>query len=84
MRGEIRGHSTSFDRSSVPGRRNGFALAAALLALLLIAALVTGVFFAATEETHVGAASAERQLTLSASGVGHRVDDRRVEQGIDR
>ncbi|HCU11353.1 MAG TPA: hypothetical protein DGB72_04420 [Gemmatimonadetes bacterium] len=67
MRGEIRGHSTSFDRSSVPGRRNGFALAAALLALLLIAALVTGVFFAATEETHVGAASAERQLTLSAA-----------------
>jgi len=65
--GEIRDHSTSFDRPSVPGPRNGFALAAALIALLLIAALVAGVFFAATEETHIGAASAERQLTLSAA-----------------
>jgi hypothetical protein len=67
MNGGIRGHSTSFNRSSVPGRRSGFVLAAALLALLLIAALVTGVFLAATEETLVGAASVERQLTLSAA-----------------
>jgi hypothetical protein len=67
MSGKIRGHSTSFDRTSAPESRNGFALAASLLALLLIAALVAGVFFAVTEETHVGAASAERQLTLSAA-----------------
>jgi type II secretory pathway pseudopilin PulG len=67
MTGEIRGRSPSFVRRSEPGRRNGFALVAALLALLLIAALVTGVFFAATEETNVSAASAERQLTLSAA-----------------
>jgi hypothetical protein len=65
--GEVPGHSTSFDRPSVPALRNGFALAAALLALLQIAALVAGVFFAAMEETHIGAASAERQLTLSAA-----------------
>ena len=67
MSREIRGHSTSFNRSSVPGPHSGFALAAALLALLLIAALVAGVFFAATEETKIGAASARRQLALSAA-----------------
>ncbi len=48
-------------------RRDGFALAAALLALLLISALVTAVFFAATEETKIGAASAKHQLALSAA-----------------
>jgi hypothetical protein len=50
-----------------PARRRGFALAAALFALLLISALVTGVFFAASEETKIGATSAERQLALSAA-----------------
>ena len=45
----------------------GFALAAALLALTLIAALVAGVFFATMEETRVGAAVAQRQLALSAA-----------------
>jgi len=33
MTGEIRGRSLSFVRRSEPGRRNGFALVAALLAL---------------------------------------------------
>ncbi|HEX9221508.1 MAG TPA: PilX N-terminal domain-containing pilus assembly protein [Gemmatimonadaceae bacterium] len=47
--------------------RRGFALAAALLALTLIAALVAGVFFATMEETRVGAAVAERQLALAAA-----------------
>jgi Tfp pilus assembly protein PilX len=47
--------------------RDGFVLAAALLALMLIAALVAGVLFAATEETRIGAASVHRQLTLSAA-----------------
>jgi hypothetical protein len=40
--------------------RKGFALAAALLVLLLVSALVTGVFVAATEETRVGIAGLER------------------------
>jgi type II secretory pathway pseudopilin PulG len=47
--------------------RNGFVLAAALLALVLIAALVAGVLFSATEETRIGAASTRRQLALSAA-----------------
>jgi Tfp pilus assembly protein PilX len=54
-------------RLSPLARRNGFALAAALLTLLLISALVTGVFVAATEATRVGTASVERQLALSAA-----------------
>ena len=70
MRGKIPGDLTSFARRFRrlrPGGRGGFALAAALLALLLISALVTAVFFAATEETRIGAASARRQLALSAA-----------------
>jgi hypothetical protein len=70
MSTKIRGDSTSFARCSQRsprGPRNGFALATALLALLLISALVTAVFFAATEETRIGAASAKRQLVLSAA-----------------
>jgi ABC-type amino acid transport substrate-binding protein len=70
MRGKIRGDSTFFVQGSHRlrgGRPDGFALAAALLALLLISALVTAVFFAATEETRIGAASAGRQLALSAA-----------------
>jgi len=47
--------------------RAGFVLAVALLALILIAVLVAGVLFAATEETRIGAASVRRQLTLSAA-----------------
>jgi hypothetical protein len=44
--------------------RKGFALAAALLTLLLVSALVTGVFVAATEETRVGIAGVERHLAF--------------------
>jgi Tfp pilus assembly protein PilX len=47
--------------------RKGFALAAALLALMLIAALIPGVFYATTDEARIGTASAERQLALSAA-----------------
>jgi len=47
--------------------RKGFVLASALLALLLIAALVAGVFFASTEVTRMGVATADRQLALSAA-----------------
>jgi hypothetical protein len=70
MRGNTCGHSPSFAPGShrLRGwRRDGFALAAALLALLLISALVTAVFFAATEETRIVAASARHQLALSAA-----------------
>ena len=47
--------------------RKGFALAAALLVLLLVSALVTGVFVAATEETRVGIAGVERHLAFVAA-----------------
>jgi Tfp pilus assembly protein PilX len=44
--------------------RNGFALPAVLLALLLIAALIAGAFSATTEETRMGVAAARRQTAL--------------------
>jgi hypothetical protein len=47
--------------------RKGFALPAALLVLLLVSALVTGVFVAATEETRVGIAGVERYLAFVAA-----------------
>jgi hypothetical protein len=47
--------------------RQGFALAATLLILLLVSALVTGVFVAAREETKVGIATMERHLALTAA-----------------
>ena len=47
--------------------RRGFALAAVLLALMLIAALVASVFFAAMEETRIGSAAAAKELALVAA-----------------
>ena len=47
--------------------RRGFALAAALLSLLLIAALLAGVFFTAMEETRISGVSGSKQLALSAA-----------------
>jgi len=47
--------------------RLGFALAAVLLALMLIAALVASVFFAAMEETRIGSTSAAKELALVAA-----------------
>ena len=44
--------------------RPGFALPAALLMILLIAALIAGAFSVTTEETRMGAAAADRQLAL--------------------
>jgi len=46
--------------------RNGFALPAALLAVVLIGALVTGVLFATTEETRAGAVGIKRVIALNA------------------
>lgn len=54
------------DAKRPPGRV-GLALPAALLMILLIAALVAGVFAAITEETRIGVAAAERQLALLAA-----------------
>ncbi|HTD82471.1 MAG TPA: hypothetical protein VK648_01630 [Gemmatimonadaceae bacterium] len=47
--------------------RRGFALAAALLAIMLIAALVAGVFLAAAEETRIGSASSAKEAALWAA-----------------
>jgi hypothetical protein len=46
--------------------RKGFALAAALLAIVLIGALVAGVLFATTEETKAGAIGVDREVALDA------------------
>ncbi|MDQ6872502.1 MAG: hypothetical protein M3037_10915 [Gemmatimonadota bacterium] len=46
--------------------RKGFALAAAILAVVLIGALVAGVLFAATEETRAGAVEVDRLVALDA------------------
>jgi hypothetical protein len=46
-----------------PGR-DGFALPIVLLALLLIAGLIAGVFSGTTEETRMGAAAGDRQTAL--------------------
>jgi Tfp pilus assembly protein PilX len=55
-------------RVSRTGRhRNGFALVAALLAIVLIGALVAGAMFATTEETRVGAAGVARELALATA-----------------
>jgi type II secretory pathway pseudopilin PulG len=50
-----------------PASREGFALAAALLCVMLIAALMASVFFAAMEETRIAAVSSARQVSLSAA-----------------
>jgi Tfp pilus assembly protein PilX len=56
-------------------RRDGFALPAVLLALLLIAALIAGVFSATTEEKRIAAAAAERQTALvtAESAIEHTI-----------
>ena len=46
---------------------SGFALPAALLAVLLIAALIAGVFGAVTEETRMGAAASDRHHALRSA-----------------
>jgi Tfp pilus assembly protein PilX len=61
---ELRCGSGFFAVTARRPARVGFALPAAMLMILLIAALVAGVFSAITEETRVGVAAAERQLAL--------------------
>lgn len=63
MDGVCREPTSSAEFGQKPGP-DGFALPAALLALLLIAALIAGAFSATIEETRLGAAAADRQLAL--------------------
>jgi type II secretory pathway pseudopilin PulG len=46
--------------------RKGFALVAAILAVVLIAALVAGVLFATTEETRASTVAGDREVALDA------------------
>ena len=48
------------------GGPKGFALAAALLAIVIVGALIIGVVFATTEETRVGAARMDGEIALNA------------------
>ena len=48
-------------------RRKGFALAAALLSVMLIGALMASVFFAAMEDARIGSVSGAKQTALSAA-----------------
>jgi hypothetical protein len=56
----------SFGRRLGLSNRRGFALATAVLAVVLIGALIAGALFAVTEETRVGAAAVEREVSLNA------------------
>jgi Tfp pilus assembly protein PilX len=47
--------------------RDGFVLVAALFAIVLIGALVTGVLFASTEDTKMGATGVSREVALMAA-----------------
>ncbi|MEK6769231.1 MAG: PilX N-terminal domain-containing pilus assembly protein [Gemmatimonadota bacterium] len=51
-------------------RQRGFALVATLFALVIIAALVTGAFFAAEQELRVGRNSRDAQRALAAAEAG--------------
>ncbi len=49
--------TTETDRLVISGRREGFALAGALLAMVVVGALITGSFFAASQENAIGLSS---------------------------
>ena len=57
----------SFAESRRTRGRDGFALPAALLMILLIAALIAGAFSVTMEETRMGAAAGDRQVALLAA-----------------
>jgi Tfp pilus assembly protein PilX len=67
---EARRGATSFARAGAKAGSNGFALPAALLAMLLITALIAGAFGATTEETRMAAAAAERHHALLSAESG--------------
>jgi hypothetical protein len=60
------GASGRTGRYSTHSLRKGFALAIALLSIVLIGAIVAGVLFATTEETSAGAAAAAREGASNA------------------
>ena len=64
MTGGVSRRSASFPGPPLHLPRGGFALPASLLLVLLITALIAGVFSAVTEETRIGAAATERELAL--------------------
>ena len=74
------GVSRSFLLRQGRHNRRGFALAGALLALVLIDALIAGVLFAITEETRTGAVGASREVALNAceSAIVLTITDREV------
>ena len=60
------GSPRSFPLTQALPNRRGFALAAAILAVVLIDALIAGLLFGITEETRTGAAGVEREVALNA------------------
>ncbi|HEU4748417.1 MAG TPA: pilus assembly PilX N-terminal domain-containing protein [Gemmatimonadaceae bacterium] len=73
------GHRTLIGGRGAHGRtgwRRGFALASALLAIILITAILAALFFAVTEETRTGSAIARRDHALG-------VAESAVEAGLD-
>jgi type II secretory pathway pseudopilin PulG len=63
------GHGAGVYRSPEPSavNRRGFILAAALLVMVLVAALIAGVFFATMEETHIADTASSREAALIAA-----------------
>jgi Tfp pilus assembly protein PilX len=61
------------------GRRAGFALAAALLAIILIAAILASLFFAVNEETRTGSASGRADRALAAAESAIEIGLRQLE-----
>lgn len=77
MREQARSPSENFFAEHHPlPRQCGFALAAALLAVILVAALLASLFFAVTEETRTGSAIARRDDALAAAETA-------IELGLD-
>ena len=64
--GRCLGSSRSGDSRQAQRERTGFALAAALLALVMIDALVAGVLFAIIEDTSASAVGSAREVALNA------------------
>src|SRR5687768_335875 len=62
--------STESDMSSTSKRREGFALAVAMVAIVVIGALIAGAFFTSTQEYRVGRNSLMDQRAFSAAETG--------------
>src|SRR5688500_20276361 len=62
--------STESDMSSTSKRREGFALAVAMVAIVVIGALIAGAFFTSTQEYRLGRNSLMDQRAYSAAEAG--------------